>query len=273
MASIGDRLEEARKRAGVTIRDAAESTKIRSDFLLSFEANQFDFELPEVYKRGFLKLYARYLKIDEEKLIKDYNALILGQEKNARREARDHYGQMSLPENHPTLGSTEATPPGERRPGAAAPADPVVSSRNSTLLAWKIGIGVICFLAVLAIIFLLLSVFNTPEEPLVTDRPSSGSTTNTATQQQTQTEQSTGLITVRATEDIRRVLVRQLSDGQILHNGPLSRGQSLQLQRTGTVRIGSSSIEHTIVSIAGRDYPFAGSGPMQAEFGMQGPVQ
>ena len=33
MQSIGERLEEARKRKGISLREAAEATKIRSDFL------------------------------------------------------------------------------------------------------------------------------------------------------------------------------------------------------------------------------------------------
>ena len=33
-----------------------------------------DFSLPEIYKRGFLKNYARYLKLDYDMIITDYNA-------------------------------------------------------------------------------------------------------------------------------------------------------------------------------------------------------
>ena len=62
MQSIGERLEEARKRKGISLREAAEATKIRSDFLGYIEQNKMDFSLPEIYKRGFLKNYARYLK-------------------------------------------------------------------------------------------------------------------------------------------------------------------------------------------------------------------
>ncbi|MDP5080533.1 MAG: helix-turn-helix domain-containing protein, partial [Opitutales bacterium] len=47
MQSIGERLEEARKRKGISLREAAEATKIRGDFLGYFEQNKFDFELPE----------------------------------------------------------------------------------------------------------------------------------------------------------------------------------------------------------------------------------
>ena len=42
MQTIGERLEEARKKKGLSLREAAEATKIRGDYLQKFEGNQFD---------------------------------------------------------------------------------------------------------------------------------------------------------------------------------------------------------------------------------------
>jgi cytoskeletal protein RodZ len=42
MQSLGERLQEARQRLGVTTREAADVTKIRSDFLQAMEANQYE---------------------------------------------------------------------------------------------------------------------------------------------------------------------------------------------------------------------------------------
>ena len=75
---IGERLEEARKRKGLSIREAAEATKIRGDFLLEMEDNSFDIPLPQIYIRGFLKNYARFLKLDPNKILTDYDAQMLG---------------------------------------------------------------------------------------------------------------------------------------------------------------------------------------------------
>ena len=74
MQSLGERLQEARQRLGVTTREAADVTKIRSDFLQAMEANQFEsIPLGDVYKRGFTKIYAKYLRLDEEKAVADFN--------------------------------------------------------------------------------------------------------------------------------------------------------------------------------------------------------
>ena len=45
---LGQKLEEARNRKGISIREATESTKIRSDYLSSFESGDFNINLPEV---------------------------------------------------------------------------------------------------------------------------------------------------------------------------------------------------------------------------------
>ena len=58
----------------MTLREAAEFTKIRTDYLQSMEANQFEsIPLADVYKRGFVKLYAKYLRLDDEKAGADFN--------------------------------------------------------------------------------------------------------------------------------------------------------------------------------------------------------
>jgi cytoskeletal protein RodZ len=58
----------------VTLREAAEFTKIRTDYLQAMEANQFEsIPLADVYKRGFVKVYAKYLRLDEEKAGADFN--------------------------------------------------------------------------------------------------------------------------------------------------------------------------------------------------------
>ena len=74
MQTLGERLQEARQRLGVTLREAAEFTKLRTDYLQAMEANQFEsIPLADVYRRGFVKVYARYLRLDDEKAVADYN--------------------------------------------------------------------------------------------------------------------------------------------------------------------------------------------------------
>ena len=75
MATIGERLSEARKNFGIDIRSAAEATKIRRDFLAALEENQPEhIDLADVYKIGFLRIYAKYLKLDADRLVAEFRA-------------------------------------------------------------------------------------------------------------------------------------------------------------------------------------------------------
>jgi cytoskeleton protein RodZ len=95
MQTIGERLEDARKRKGISIREAAEATKIRGDYLQKFEGNQFDIDLAGIYLRGFLRNYALFLKLPPDRIIDDFDAL-------GRADTRPHapsrevYGRMEL---------------------------------------------------------------------------------------------------------------------------------------------------------------------------------
>jgi cytoskeletal protein RodZ len=68
MQTIGERLEEARKKKGISIREAAEATKIRGDYLQKFESNHFDLGIGEIYNRGFLRTYANFLKLPADRI-------------------------------------------------------------------------------------------------------------------------------------------------------------------------------------------------------------
>jgi cytoskeletal protein RodZ len=109
MQTIGERLEEARKRKGISIREAAEATKIRSDYLHKLESNSFDLNLPEIYIRGFLHNYAAYLKLNPDKLLTDYKTLAPAEGRASRRDNRETYGRMDLaPAAGPTTDTTPA---------------------------------------------------------------------------------------------------------------------------------------------------------------------
>ncbi|MGH2805923.1 MAG: helix-turn-helix domain-containing protein [Actinomycetota bacterium] len=70
--TMGAYLRAARRRRRVSIDRAAEDTKIRADFLMRMESDEFDFLAP-AYVRGFLKTYARYMRVDPEPLLAEFD--------------------------------------------------------------------------------------------------------------------------------------------------------------------------------------------------------
>ena len=91
MQTIGEKIEETRKRKGISLSEAAEATKIRRDFLLNIESNEYDYDLPEIYKRGFIKNYAKYLKLNPEKLLNQYQEQLISQSSRARKSSSDFF--------------------------------------------------------------------------------------------------------------------------------------------------------------------------------------
>src|SRR5918999_1086770 len=69
---MGAYLRAARRRRRVGIERAAEETRIRADFLMRMESDEFDFLAP-AYVRGFLKTYARFLRVDPEPLLHEFD--------------------------------------------------------------------------------------------------------------------------------------------------------------------------------------------------------
>lgn len=228
MQSIGERLEEARKRRGISVREASEATKIRGDFLLSFENNQFDVGLPEIYIRGFLRNYAGFLKIDGEKIVTDYNANALGEAKNARKDPRELFGRMEIPERQrpaSTDGSSSGTSPAVRR----RPEEPS-EFRDRTRdvggnpnLGNYIKIGATIVVGILAL--LLIVWFATYVIGKV------GSAGDRAAAESNVPESTFKIIAV----DNVNVQVTSAEDGRVLFYGPLAKGEDKEITRRSAV--------------------------------------
>lgn len=70
--TIGSYLRAARRRRRIGMDRATEETRIRSDYLMRMESDEFDF-LATTYVRGFLKSYARYLRVDPDPILREFD--------------------------------------------------------------------------------------------------------------------------------------------------------------------------------------------------------
>lgn len=249
MQTIGERLEEARKRKGISIREAAEATRIRGDYLHKFESNQFDINLPDIYTRGFLRTYAGYLKLPVDKISADYNALGLGQPK-ARSLNRELYGRMDLsiatakdaaaPE--PTTAPATATPdaaPGPRNPATFTPPrtpglqiDRDLLIKGSALVAG-------------AIVLIVLLVWG------ISALTSSDATTPTPTPKSTTAQRTISLVALNAIEVRVTHVNPDQSEGTLIFSGPLARGQTQEIPWPGPLLIWSSARQNLEIEFRG----------------------
>jgi transcriptional regulator with XRE-family HTH domain len=256
MQSIGERLEEARKRKGISIREAAEATKIRSDYLHKFESNQFDIRLPEIYVRGFLRTYANYLKLPGDKIMSDYNALGLNAPAAQRNLNREVYGRMDL-------SISTAKPEKEGKEPAAAPAQPAApaepaAARNPATFVPNSGGGIqldrglmIKFgsIAAAALIglFVLLWVL------LRDDKPASAAVPPPSDATWVRPQAGEAIITLVAM-DRAHVRVTQQSTGAVVFDGQIPRGDRRDVPRRGQLRVETENPERLRLNIGGSDF-------------------
>lgn len=72
---IGEALRNARIEKGYSLKYLEEATKIRTKYLEALENEDFDILPGSVYAKAFLRTYAKYLELDTEEIMAEYNRL------------------------------------------------------------------------------------------------------------------------------------------------------------------------------------------------------
>ena len=101
--TMGAYLRAARRKRRVGIERAAEETRIRADFLMRMESDEFDFLAP-AYVRGFLKTYARFLRVDPDPLMEEFDRRFGARVDTAQMIALEKHGRRTKLER-PKLSS------------------------------------------------------------------------------------------------------------------------------------------------------------------------
>ena len=266
MQTIGERLEEARKKKGISIREAAEATKIRGDYLQKFESNQFDISLSEIYARGFLRNYASFLKLPADRIISDYAALGRG-DVRPRQPNRETYGRLDISvssasepaERHPPESENEAGP--EPAHGPAQPRYPRGGSSLPTgpdpalvfkYLKWGGG-GIILLIALL----IIKTLFSGGPAPTAPATPATSVIQASSAQVSGQSYSLIALDTVFVRVAHR---IGEDTDGEEIFKGTLNKGQAQVIPWTGPQNVWASAGEHVQIEYNGRRWPLPFTG-------------
>lgn len=70
MPTVGEQLRTAREAQRLTIHRVAEATKMRTDHVRAIEEGRYDVFAAPVYLHGFVRAYARFLRLDEQALLR-----------------------------------------------------------------------------------------------------------------------------------------------------------------------------------------------------------
>ena len=256
MQSIGERLEEARKRKGISLREAAEATKIRSDFLGYIEQNKMDFSLPEIYKRGFLKNYARYLKLDYDKIMTDYNAQQLSKSRLGKKAGSEWFGQMEVKktEGEELTDHSESEEPTSygRITAKPAHAKEVETNEDSDevdkTFYLKIGLVFVGTLALVFVVFGLIWAILGSDSDNTADAPEqSGNPEITQPADSKPEVVDSNSVTLFAKGGSVYVTVTQKDDGERIYRGAIEIDSPLTLDKSGPVEIIFTRGEHLVI--------------------------
>ncbi|HEY5078966.1 MAG TPA: helix-turn-helix domain-containing protein [Opitutaceae bacterium] len=260
MQNIGERLEEARKRKGISIREAAEATKIRGEYLQKFEGNQFEIGLTEIYTRGFLRGYANYLRIPSDRLLSDY-ATLRGGEVRPRPVSREAYGRMDLSSSSaeereapseaasdsPARSTSRFQRPGENLPKQPS-IDPAVMFKAGKILLLVIGLLIVVWIV----------------KSLIGSSPAAPARASSAAAETAEVSGPAPTVSIVATETVRIKVVRK-SDEKELFQGQLLAGEHREFPNV-PIFLTASDLGAVQIDYKGRRNPTGFTGYQRIQF-------
>jgi cytoskeleton protein RodZ len=107
MASFGETLRRERELRGIELRDVAQATKISVRFLQALESDRIEVLPGGIFRRSFVREYARYIGLDADRMVSDF---------------MHAYG-----EERPRASDAAAPAPAAAAPRPSAPLSPVRS--------------------------------------------------------------------------------------------------------------------------------------------------
>jgi cytoskeletal protein RodZ len=164
---LSSELREQREKAGISLQQLANKTRIDQKFLEAIDQGNFAF-LPDLYVKAFVKQYARTVGLDENLIIKKYEAAKEGKEYDPNKVDEEKIEEKPKVENEAPVKPPVASPkpatyfenPLEQKPtGQRKP-------RKQNLI-WMIAGSV----AVLAVILIYLIVGNKSDKIVVEETP------------------------------------------------------------------------------------------------------
>ena len=221
--SIGERLQQARQRLGLSIDEVSEKLKIRKDILLNFEANEFVSKLPSVYARGFFRSYVKFLKLNEASMWEEYSNIV-GSDKTTANLTLGHL-QIENSEEKIKDGEPQITEL-DTQENSAKFVKPVL---QFVYFKWLIG----CIVALVLLLVVSCSLPKKPKE--VVAEPTVASDEIFDTLKAPSYEE----ITLVALDTVQ-VFVRQESDKKRLFSGTLEKNERRPIAKEDVLQISFS---------------------------------
>lgn len=248
MSNIGQQLQEARNQLGYTVREVADMIHIRAEYIGKMENNSFDIPLHPVYIRGFVRLYAKFLKLDPDEIVEAFNKrhaqIEFSSEVSAQRES---LGTYTLPQDD-ERGDNDGVESTHRRIFERYRSD---EDPPPPPWMYVVGIGLLVILVFAAVFVIKIHFFPTqPEEPEPTL-----SETEAPAKPADATEAKVSSLNENLIELIAKapvyLYVTQEKDGEILFSGRLQTNENKVVIRDGEISIACDMAENLVIKKGG----------------------
>ena len=148
MAEFGEQLKKAREAKGITLEEVAEATKIRRKYLEAIEQDEFQVLPGEVYARGFVTAYLKYLDIKEQPEVLEIMKPKVSREEQAVQEQMER-AEKAAQESLKSVGKRTQQPrslSSRKKPSSVSFEEKPMSKKGSLIV----------ILSILALALLLL---------------------------------------------------------------------------------------------------------------------
>lgn len=248
--ALGRYLRESREAKELTLEDAVRSLHIRREVFESFEQGNFDVADSPVRIRGMLRNYARFIGLEEERVLQYYEAA-----QDEKRRIRRRFGRRKDRTEPIAPRSITDTPP-------SLPVVTVGARRGFNFGGFLRNIFVMIALTLVSVAALFVIAYviynmldlrsllnNATEVPAIIDDSGTSTPTNTPSITPMTLEASStpngisrGILDVQVELDMtQRSYVRILTDGTETFAGILTPGESMQLEGSESVEIVAES--------------------------------
>ena len=269
--SLGQYLRESREVQEIELDEIVQKLRIHQSILESFEMGDFTQSgASDIQLRGFLRNYARFLKLDEERVLQMYDAAKYGKPSTKKRRAR-------------RTRDTDSKPLAPRRITDTPPALPAIdlaelrASRSRNVMQ-TFALIIVSLAAVAIIIFVTVQLINSEREdviideslqrgfiadlpPTITFTPSPTSTRTIETPTPSNRLQYSGTGVLASIEITQRTWIRITADAVEEYVGIAEPGLLLEYTAVGQVEISASNAMGLDVIWNGQQQrPFGGRG-------------
>ncbi|MDR2812692.1 MAG: helix-turn-helix domain-containing protein [Puniceicoccales bacterium] len=245
--NLGSLFAEVRQRKGLSVEEIAEAIHIKAEYLEAIENEEFDFNLPDIYRRGFYKSYADFLGLDRDEMmakcpVKPFETL---ESSRKRREMVSQVAKKTQEVNFDPLKtsfSDDVDKVGDSREESES------LIKNKAMVMKTVGIVGGAILLVALLLYLIVGIISHPHQP-----------SKKIAELENIAEFVEKKIIIRASGDVK-VMVRSEEDKAKLFSGTVQKGGEQVITYKVPIQIFFDRGEFLVIELANGEFLHPDSG-------------